>query len=104
MLGYAPRTTKVKESFKENYNSSYYDSFSDIYYRTCNIMCLSLTTLIFNLNFDPVISKSEPISRCVVIDGERVNIPSITAHVNVSPEKQTPGKTEGPQFQQRGAG
>lgn len=67
-------------------------------------MCLSLTTLIFNLNFDPVISKSEPISRCVVIDGERVNIPSITAHVNVSPEKQTPGKTEGPQFQQRGAG
>lgn len=46
--------------------------------------------------FDPVISKSEPISRCVVIDGERANIPSITAHVNVSPEKQTPGKTEGP--------
>jgi hypothetical protein len=66
-------------------------------------MCFSLTILTFNLNFDPVISKSEPISCGVVIDGECVNISSITAHVNVSLEKQTPGKTEGPQFQQRAA-
>jgi hypothetical protein len=85
----------------EDFNSSYYGSFSNIYYQAGNIMCLSLTILIFNLNSDPVISKSEPISRGAVIDGERVNMPSITVHVNVSLEKQTPGKTEGPQFQQR---
>jgi hypothetical protein len=57
-------------------------------------MCVSLTVFKINLDFHPVVSKSEPISHGVVIDGERVNMSSITAHVNVSLEKQTPGKTE----------